>query len=365
MVLVFRKEILSIGKKYIVFSVIAGMIAVFPMIFFTLSPLGLQRAQGASFMRGPTQPYYQKEMIRLVENKQKSDLIGMVIDNRRVVYTKTLLSNYLSHYNLNWLFIKGDTINKLNTNLRYQATEMGNIYLVELPFLLIGIFLVCTGFLGKKIAYFLLGWFLLVPIPATLTWDVPSSVRTLNFLPLFQIFVALGIIFVLQKILRIKYKILNFKVRYLIIVLGILIFLFNIIYYLDQYFVQYNYFAAKDWQYGYAKLIPEIKNRENSYKEIIVSSEIPLDQSYIFFLFYQKYPPSLYQKEFKNASGEHKAVHMFDKYIFRPIDLVKETPKPQALYVVGGDLAYKGFRILETIYYPDGKAAFSLMDRNF
>ena len=88
---------------------------------------------------------------------------------------------------------------------------------------------------------------------------------------------------------------------------------FNVLFYLDQYFVQYKYLYSQDWQYGYKQIVSEAEKIKGDFDKVIVSNDHPMDQSYIFFLFYTKYPPSQYQ------SRKDKNNKNFDKYEFKTI----------------------------------------------
>ena len=198
---------------------------------------------------------------------------------------------------------------------------------------------------------------MIAPIPASITSGVPHAVRTLNFLPTFQIFTAIGIISAIQFVSSIKYQVLSIKAKYLIFTLCILFFIFNFLYYLNQYFVQQNYFNAKEWLYGYEKIIPEVKKLEENYDKIIVSNQPPMDQSYMFFLFYLRYPPDLYQKESQGAAGGFRENHYFGKYEFRLIDWIKDSKKQNTLFVGRPTDFPENVKELKRVSYPDGSSA--------
>lgn len=265
--------------------------------------------------------------------------MGLVFDNRRTVYVRQSIGAYLSHFNPNWLFIEGDLP-------RHHAPNMGLLYLWELPFLLIGLYFLIFGKFSRKTKLFIFSWFLISPIPAAVTNDVPHAVRTLNFLPTYQIFVALGI-YSFYVWLRGFVKMA--PVRNVIIILGILVALFNFTFFLNQYFSQQNYYYSKDWQYGYEEAVEFVSSQD--YEKIVVSSEVPLDQSYIFFLFYLKYPPEDFQNA-KTTVGNHN----FDKYEFREIDWKNDQNLENTLFV-GRAEDIEGGEILKTINYLNGETA--------
>lgn len=318
LILIYRKELFALSKKYLISAVLIGIVLAAPMLYYIATDKNaLLRAKGVSIFSEPT-TLLKKSQINLLYDKNTGNILGEIFDNRRVVFAKEIAANYLVHYNLNWLFITGDL-------KRHHAPGMGNLYLWELPFLLIGLYVLLFSSFSKKTKLLIFAWFLLAPIPASITTGVPHAVRTLNFLPTFQLFIAVGLVTVYQYVF--KNKILK------LIAVGYLLFaIFNFTYYINQYFVQQNYYNSEDWQYGYAKVIPIIKENENKYSKIIVTSQPPLDQSYMFFLFYLKYSPKAYQEE-GNLTAGFRENHKFGKYEFRPIEWEKEKKTADILFV--------------------------------
>ena len=114
--------------------------------------------------------------------------LGKLIDNRRIVYALTVAEGYIAHFNPKWLFVTGDS-----NNNRHNAPRMGLLYIFLLPFILIGIYQLIFGKYDKKIKYFVFAWFLIAPIPASITTEVPHAVRTMNSVPMYAIFAAVGL----------------------------------------------------------------------------------------------------------------------------------------------------------------------------
>lgn len=346
LIIIFGKELLKLQKKYLITAFIFGLILSLPIIVFTFTnPNSFTRAKGASFLNRPVPIINNRLVDRIIVDKKNNDFVGLLFDNRRVVYAKEIAGNYLSHYDPNFLFITGDAIG------RHQPPGMGHLYLLELPFFLIGLYLLIFGKFDRKIKILIFSWMLIVPIPAAFTWDVPNAGRTINFLPTFQILIAIGLVGAYFYLLR-----LNKSFRSLFYIAFAAIAIFNFSYYLNQYFVQYSYFNSQDFQYGYNQLIPIIKQNENKYKRIVVSNQIPLDQSYIFFLYNLKYPPEKYQKN--STGGAYKTTHIFEKYEFREVN--KSESDSLTLYVVGSDMYFDtpDKKIIEKINFLDGKDAY-------
>lgn len=354
-VIIFRKELTAMPKKYIIAAIILIFITFSSLIGFMLMNREiLARARGVSVFSDQTE-FLKYNVTRVMQDQTNNDVVGLILDNRRIVYVKTIIAGYISHFDLNWLFLTGDLA-------RHHAPAMGLLYLFELPFLLTGLYVLIFGQFNKKTKIFLLSWFLIAPIPASVTSGVPHAVRTLNFLPVFQIFTALGLLIFITKILNIKCQVSKIQIRYLIFTLAILFFIFNFIYYVNQYFAQQNYFVSQDWQYGYKETVSEIKLIENKYDKIIVTNKPYLDQSYMFFLFYLKYSPSAYQKEAIYASGGFRENHQFGKYEFRPIDWDNEVKNSKILYIGRNDDFPPSAKIIKVINFLDGKPAIKIVE---
>src|SRR5665811_705190 len=121
-----------------------------------------------------------------------------------------------------------------------------------------------------------------------------------------------------------------------------------------------NYYNSEEWQYGWEKVVPIVKEEGENYKKIIVSDKQPLDKSYMFFAFYLKYPPDKYQIFAKDQSGGFAEKHYFDKYEFRPIDWDKDSKEENVLFVGKPEefpAQGKNMSIISTIKYLNGKEA--------
>lgn len=351
LVIIYRKELLEKSKKILGICTLLGFILMFPLLFYTISNKEVfARAKGVSVFSDQTS-YLKNDVLRVQIDKEKGDILGLVVDNRRLLYIKSILSGYLSHYDLNWLFVRGDIA-------RHHAPDAGLLYIWELPFLFVGIYYLFFGNYNKKTKMVIFTWFFLAPIPASITSGVPHAVRTLNFLPTFQIFSAIGLC---SSYLFIREKISKRLIRYCIFSSVAIFILLNIIYYLDQYFIQQNYFTAYDWQYGYQRIVPEVKKAEDKYNQIIVSNEPPMDQSYMFFLFYLKYSPREYLRETKNVSGGFRENHIFGKFEFRPINWKTEKKDSRSLYIGRPSDFPADLHPIETVLYPNGTEAMKII----
>jgi len=356
LIIIYWKELISVTKKYLIGAVIVGLLASLPTIMFILgNPGSLERAVGTSIFSQQTQAL-QHTVLRLKDDKDNHDIIGMIVDNRRVIFVKEIASSYLVHFDPNWLFLEGD-------NARHHAPGMGLLYLLDLPFLLLGLYLFIFSKFSRKTKYLVFSWLLLAPVPASITFDVPHAVRTMNMLPMLLIFISLGYVSFFQDInkylvLSKKYKVWGIGVYCLFFIAAC----FNFGYYLNQYFVQQNYYNAIDWQYGYSQAIPAIEQIKNQYQKVVVSDKVPMDESYMFFLFYLRFPPQQYQNLVAQGKNLTPDLHEFDKYEFRTFDWNTEKLKKNILYIGTVNDFPTNIVAKKTIYYPDGTPAILIVD---
>lgn len=360
----FRKEFLTIGKKYIFISIAIFAIICLPLIHFTLiNKDALSRAKTVSIFSNSS--IIEKNTEKIARDRVNNDILGLVLDNRRIEFAKYVAGGYLSHLDLSWLFIKGDIA-------RHHAPGMGLMYLAELPFLLVGIYMLIFGNFSKKVKTFIILWFLIVPIPASVTNDVPHAVRAINFLPILQILTAVGLLTAIAAVSNIKNpasakasagrQISNVCIKYLIFSLCFLFFIFNFLYYLNQYFVQQNYFHARYWQYGYEDIVGYVSTVQKDYNKIIVSNTATMDQSYIFFLFYLKYDPHKYLSEGGTLTGKIEGKNKFANFEFRKFNYYEE--KGHNILLVGGSSDFlEIFKTIKRADYPNGEVAIRVVHK--
>ena len=234
------------------------------------------------------------------------------------------------------------------------------------PLLLVGIYSLIFGKYPRTMKLLLFLWILIAPIPASLTTGVPHAVRTFHMVPVITILTAIGLLqslqFIQKNSLLQKFSPRGNKALVATVVLyfiGIM-YVINVVYYLNQYFVQQSYFFSREWQYGYQQAVSETEKRAGSYDKIVVSNKGYLDQSYIFYLFYLKYPPEQYQSQmrFINNGQSDRAI---GKYEFRPIDWPKDKDQKNVLYVGMPEEFPTDTPKKTTIHFLDNQPAITLV----
>jgi 4-amino-4-deoxy-L-arabinose transferase-like glycosyltransferase len=357
LIIVFYQKLKAIPLKFHIAAIITGIIIAAPMVLALTRDASttLGRAKGVSVFSAQS-PAFDVNTQKVLYDKEHGDVAGQVLDNRRIFYARQIAENYLSHWDINWLFVKGDIG-------RHHAPGMGLLYLVELPLILMGIYALFFGKYPKDMKMLIVLWFLIAPIPASVTTGVPHAVRTFNFLPTFQVFSALGVLEIVTFLKGRKVSVpglgkigLRTGVA-LIICIG---FLFNSTYYLDQYFVQQNYFHSEDWQYGYAQAVSKTKEIGGKYDKIVVTNAGYFDQSYIFYLFYLKFSPKEYQDSM-SFIGDSKSDRRIGKYEFRKINWTTDKSLKNTLFIGLPDEFDDGSKGESTINFLNGKPAIKIV----
>ncbi len=352
LLVIYFRNLILIKKKFLITALFVGAITLTPFIVYTIqNPESLARAKGTVTLM--TEREKIKNDNRYHDNVAQQNSLGRVIDSRFWVYGSTIVSGYFSHFDPKWLFLEGD-------NPRHHAPHMGILYFFEFPLLLIGIY---TLFFDKKYLkskstkLLLAGWLLLSPLAPSVTNDVPHAVRSLTMLPMIEIMVALGGISLFTFIKN--NRVYGRSLMYPFVVAGVVVVFFNISYYLDQYYVQAPYFNAKDWQYGYKEVVAKLESPEFKTQKIVVSDVAPLDQSYIFFLFYTMFDPAQYQQAVSNYSKT--GIRAFENYTFRTIDWEKDIKNKNTIFVGPPDVFSGEKQELVESMYPDGTKAIEVV----
>jgi hypothetical protein len=237
---------------------------------------------------------------------------------------------------LNFLFIQGDG------NPKFSVRDVGQMYLWELPFLVLGVFFL---FRKREHSWYILPlWLAVGIIPAATAQETPHALRTEVTLPTFQILAAYGIVSSLQVIKK-----------YQKIFIGIVsaAAVFCTVYYLHTYYVHYPVEFSGEWQYGYKDSINFVKSVANNYDHIYVQDV--LGRPYIYYLFYLHIPLQEFRQTaiVKRDNFGFVDVSGFSKYSF----VTNLTPLAgKALYISSAkEPVPASAKLLKTFYLLNGK----------
>ena len=181
--IIWRKELFRDFRRVIV-AVVIGVLIAAPLVPIVFDKTALTRLRGTSPLTDQT-ALLADSVKKLEQDQARGDKLGMILDNRRIVYVKTVIDGYISHFSFEWLFLTGD-------ENRHHAPDNGILYLWSLPFVVWGIVELWKR--GGKTKSLIFTWFFLAPVAAAPTGGTPHAIRTLVFLPTFQLFNAMGLL---------------------------------------------------------------------------------------------------------------------------------------------------------------------------
>lgn len=336
-------------KKHLNFFIIGSIIAVICVL-----PILPHLLSNDSRLRFEEVNIFTDSSIVETANKriayEGNSIIAKLINNRRVGYARSFFIHFADNLEPDFLFIKGDG------NPKFSIQDVGELYLVEAPFLVIGIFALFIDF--PVIAGLLLYWLLTAIIPAATARETPHALRILNSLPTWQIYISYGILKSVSYVSRIKIKRGLFK--YSFISLIAVLYICSIAYYLHNYYDHYPEEYSGEWQYGYKQALQIVSKIQSKYKTVVISDII--GRPYMYTLFYMKTDPkSLFKSVDANfdAAGFYH-VYGFEKYRFGgtlPVDL-----DPRTLYVWDAGSVPKGVRVIDTVRLLNGNPVLEVFD---
>jgi len=258
-----------------VFMIILLFLFFIANVFWLVDARTVARGESVLFTSQQTQ-ILQISTQEIIYDKSRHDELGVILHNRRLEFTATYIDNYLSQFNPNWLFVTGDLA-------RHHAPGVGILYLLSLPILLVGIYILLFQY--KNEAILIMSWLILSPVAGALAVGVPNAERALIMLPVFVISESIGFVFLIGFL----HKKTALKILFY---LFLLLYLGNIIYYFHQYFICTNRDNEQYWQYGYAQAMRVAQAYEEKGKQVFIGSDF--EQPYIFYLFYNHYESAKY-----------------------------------------------------------------------
>lgn len=277
--ILYFKDIM-VNKRYLIISIIIGMSMIYPSITYLTNRESRVRYQEVSIFNNLETIKLSNDRIKLDENSW----IGHMLHNRRILFALDFVKHYTDNFSGRFLFTNGDV------NPRLAVQEMGMLYLWDLPFLLIGLFILLKK-KHNRTTLLLLFWFLIVPVPAATARETPHALRTLSMLPVYQILISYGLYQFIQSMKSNR----NIKCPQVLPIIICVLFILNVFYYLHMYYVHYPRQWGGEWQYGYKQMVAYVSSIENKYDHIFVTEA--LGRPYIYFAFYNRYPLGKFLKE--------------------------------------------------------------------
>jgi len=263
-------------KKYFLYFILPLGLFALPIAYGLLFSSNSNRLQVVSLFSYPRSDEESQTI-----KSETSPIDYQIFHSQPIFFLRNFLTRYFNHFSPRFLFFEGDW-----QNPRHSAPYIGLLLYPSIIFLAIGLFSSLSQIKIDKLNLFFLLWLLVAPFPSALTRDSVQSVRAMSFSVPLIYFISYGIFFVLN-----KYR--NLFVKLFIV----FIYLISFVYYGDLYLNHMVIKSPVDFLYGYKNAIDYVSTHQKNFKDIYITDYY--GQPYIYYLFYKKYPPSLYQKQAK------------------------------------------------------------------
>lgn len=354
--IIYRKTFLKIPKTT-VFALAFFIILLLPLTPYYLGGEGNSRYRLVSVTDDPGL------IPRINENRGKANLpdpLPRLIHNKATYISFYVLQNYLAHFNPDFLFISGAP------HKQHHVQEIGEFYLFQAPFLLLGLFFLFKK--REKFKWFLISWILLGIIPVSVTNDsIPHALRTLIVVIPYEIIIAFGF-YCFSTLIKNKYS--RWTLVYYLIIGAVVVISFGL--YFKNYLYSYPTNFSKDWQYGYRQAVEYVKEHQDEYDEIVFSRTY--GEPHMFTLFFLNYDPAKYQNNpnlVRFETNNWVWVTNFDKFYFPDLgdpdttfkDIIAQNPDKKMLFIgKNGDFP-KEWNKLKEINFLDGKPTFEIIEK--
>ncbi len=371
--LIINFKTIKDAKRWLTVALLVIFLTSLPAFWYVLRGQASQRFQLVSIFQDSVlldkidlarkgEIYYKTDGTKVVMNGSSEK----VFYNKPAIFLQVFILNYLRAFSLPFLFSQGDP------NLRQSIQEMGELYFADLLFILIGIRELFVD-RNTRSRLLILGWLLISPIPAALTFDGGfHATRLFLMLPPLMILSALGAKYFLNQ--KFLIKCIGGSIALLLVI--------NFIFYLHRYYLHYPIESWRFWQIGFKESMTYIADNQNNFNVIVMNNtyEPALER----FLFYDKFDPALFQSlyhgeklikdiipgvtgfnlgnkfYFGTLSGQYKGAEAFER-IMKPGMLYLASARDET----GGQILsgeYSDFRVAKTVYDPLGNPIFYLLE---
>ncbi len=343
-------KILKKDKKAVLIFIVTGIVLIIPL--FIRSFLGSDLARGNMVFISKDIEF--TRYIILDHINPGFSIFGISIEENLALFF-LIANRYLSYLQPDFLFFSG-----LNMT-REGSLGLGIMHLFELPWLILGLFVLLRG--KENYKGLILGWLALSILPASFTNNEQNPSRTIIALPMVLTILALGFIKSLDLLKKFKSKLKKtvFSLSYGIFILISLI----------SAFLIFSVHLPKDrgeFSFeGNKQAVEYIIAHKNEYREIVfdpfrgIEAPIIYNLPSHYILFFTKYDPATYQREKKDFDG----VYGFGKYRVRKIFWPADRSEKGILFIGSPwSLPIKDLKeeeILQKIYLNSGDLAFLIV----
>ncbi len=287
------------------------------------------------------------QMSNQLRELSNNSLLSKLFFHRYVTGSYLVAVNYWQHFNLNYLFISGDS------NLRHSVGYYGQLYYLDA--ILIAFGLIWWWQNSKKGLSAILIMMAICILPSSLSTGAPHSLRTLSSQPFYAILIGSGLYYVL---ISIKSKV-NSKLFVLLTLATLCIYTFQVMAWFGYDQTIYPKIAAKDWQYGYFELYKSLNKIEKDYPALKIYVSREQGRPSMYYFFFNQIDPQIIQKQDKTLPKDMSEIVQFNQYYF--FDKVEQINQP-AIVALSPTLSQQisNFKLLKEIKSLDGSVVWNI-----
>ena len=336
-----RKELF---RNYRSVAVIGGFFAATIGLFLYYSVV-----QGASAHGGAITIFQDSAAAaQAVELKRRAssapEFLKVLYHNKVTYYAGQVVHHYLYTFSPDYLFLSQEASGI------YSLWSRGNLYLIELPLLLLGIFAVWRR--NKEIFPLVIAMLLVAPLPSAIgPAPLTYATRSSFMLPWFALFIAVGLY---DWIIAISKRYARYAV---IIVIGIL-YALAICGYLRQYYFEWPRYSAKSYAWDMKEIVQFIQSDRASADRFLVANTG--DTFFLHYAFYTGLDPRVLQRAYEGES----VLNSLDGIEVLPACLtpIEQDPRlhidKRTVYIARADC--HSIAADRVIYLPDGLPAWNI-----
>jgi 4-amino-4-deoxy-L-arabinose transferase-like glycosyltransferase len=348
--------------KYFFIGIAAGFVLLIPTITIAFTPGFFTRAAGVNIFS-----FHNQLPTGYLNNY--TGHFSVLLNNTYYISTREFLTLYMSYFSPRNLFSLGDY------DQRTSYPGIATFFIWEFPFYVLGLYWFVKTKLNKKFKFLTFLLLLISPIPAAITRDPYTTIRSLQMVIPLCIIIAFGIyqsyekikIYWINKHLN-KYLLGGMSLFALITVLS-----YSLAKIYSSVFILNDYYKADKWNYGFDELSRQINLLDPLLPIVFDSARI---EPYSELLFYLNFDPHIYQQQNFEVStsdyytnlnrNKNKVIGNIET---RGINWELDTSIEK--YLVGDALSISDNQIINNrltlikkIYYPDKSVAFIITKTN-
>ncbi len=349
----YHKEIfIRKNLTYLSLGGILGLLISLPTLSIASTPGFLARASGLNIFT-----HVRQMPSGFLENY--NGIFSFFINGSWFLSIREFLALYLSYLSPRYMFILGDY------GPRSSFPELSTFFVWQAPLYIWGLYILIKNKKVSELKFLILALLFISPLPAAVTRDPYSTIRSLPLVVPQIIIIALAIEDIYQKIK-------SYKLRIIFIFIFVIITIYSLFKLYSSIVILNEFYRGKYWDYGWKEAVEVI----NEYQHLPIVIDNARGDPYLHIAFFLGYDPVKYQKENIEVSSDEYYTNLqplpqktIGKIVTRPIVWKDDLTKEQLL--IGDELAISpdqiknnNLTLIKEIKYPSGEIAIRIVKVN-